>query len=240
MTFEVYEMLQIQQFRYAHDNLAYLIHGRTSALAIDGGASGEIRSFLENRRLKLLYVLNTHDHADHTAGNSALLETMQAIMLTNGDLPDGYELDLEGHVIRVLHTPGHTEDSKCFHAGNALISGDTLFNGTIGNCFSGNLRGFYLSIKKLMALPAETIIYAGHDYVRDSMVFAKYLEPGNEHIQLFLGRYNPAHVFSTLTDEFQINPYFRFNEDGIVAFLKQRGLPVDTEWDRWQSLMRIE
>jgi hydroxyacylglutathione hydrolase len=72
------------------------------------------------------------------------------------------------------------------------------------------------------------------------MVFAKYLEPGNDHIQRFLDRYNPAHVSSTLADEFQINPYFRFNEDGIVAFLKQRGLPVATEWDRWQSLMRIE
>lgn len=233
-------MLQIRQFRYDHDNLGYLIYGRTSALAIDGGASGAILSFLERHRLKLLYVLNTHDHADHTAGNGALLETTQTIMLTNDDLPDGGELGLEGFPIRVLHTPGHTDDSKCFQTDNALISGDTLFNGTIGNCFSGNLKSFYLSVKKIMALPAGTIIYAGHDYVRDSMVFAKYLEPGNEHIQRFLDRYNPAHVFSTLTDEFQINPYFRFNEEGIVAFLKQRGLPINTEWNRWQSLMRIE
>jgi hydroxyacylglutathione hydrolase len=233
-------MLEIRQFRYAHDNLGYLIHGGTTALAIDGGAVGEMLSFTRERGLKLVYVMNTHDHADHTPGNGALLCGSGAMLLADADLPDGHRIDLDGSAVQVIHTPGHTYDSKCFYAENTLIGGDTLFNGTIGNCFTGDLRRFYRSIKRLMALPEETIVYAGHDYVKDSMVFAKYLEPENVEIDPFLRRYNPAHVYSTIADEKRVNPYFRFNEDGIVAVLKKRGLPVQTEWERWQSLMRIE
>jgi len=233
-------MFHVRQFRYAHDNLSYLVYGPSSALAIDGGATGAILSFLENRGLKLVYVMNTHDHADHTAGNGELLRATRAQLLTHRDLPHRRKIEIEGSVVEVLHTPGHTEDSKCFYTENFLISGDTLFNGTIGNCFTGDLKRFYESIKGLMALPAATVVYAGHDYVKDSMVFARYLEPDNDHIDAYLRRYDPAHVASTLADEMQINPYFRFNEESIIDFLKRRGLPVNTEWERWQSLMRIE
>ncbi len=39
--------------------------------------------------------------------------------------------------IEVLDTPGHTDDSLSFSVDGCLITGDTLFNGTVGNCFSG-------------------------------------------------------------------------------------------------------
>jgi hydroxyacylglutathione hydrolase len=233
-------MLEIRQFRYAHDNLSYLIYGGKQALAIDGGAAGEMLSFSRERGLTLVYVTNTHDHADHTPGNDTLLRSSGATFLADADLPDGYRIDLDGSAVQVLHTPGHTYDSKCFYAENTLIGGDTLFNGTIGNCFTGDIRRFYQSIKRLMALPEETIVYAGHDYVKDSMAFAKYLEPENVEIDRFLHRYDPDHVYSTIADEKLVNPYFRFNEESIVAVLRKRGLPVQTEWERWQSLMRIE
>jgi hydroxyacylglutathione hydrolase len=69
---------------------------------------------------------------------------------------------------------------------------------------------------------------------------ARYLEPENEAIKLFLEKYDPAHVFSTIKEERAINPYLRFNEPSIVSFLKQEGLPAETEIDRWNSLMSIE
>jgi hydroxyacylglutathione hydrolase len=149
---------------------------------------------------------------------------------------------MEGGRIEILNTPGHTKDSVCFHIDNRiLISGDTLFNGTIGNCFTGDLRSFFQSIKKLMALPTGTLVYAGHDYTKDAMLFAGNIEPDNEkNIESFLGRYNPDHVFSTLEDEYRVNPYFRFNNIGIINLLKERKLPLGTEWERWQSLMSIE
>jgi len=77
-----------------------------------------------------------------------------------------------------------------------------------------------------MVLPPETLIYAGHDYVRDSLAFAEYLEPGNEDIKRFRAAYDPRDVYSTLAEELKINPYLRFNEEPIVALLKEKDLPM--------------
>jgi hydroxyacylglutathione hydrolase len=233
-------MLKVRQFRYGADNLGYLVYGADSGMAIDGGAADAIRSFLAEHRLTLQYVANTHSHLDHTSGNGALLAGSPARLLAGADLPDSGTIGLDAGKIRIIRTPGHTEDSLCFSAGKALIAGDTLFNGTIGNCFSGDVAGFYRSIKKLMALPDETVVYAGHDYVRDSLAFARRLEPDNRPIEDFRGRYDRRHVYSTIAEERQINPYFRFNEPGIVNLLAMLGLPRETEWERWQSLMSIE
>lgn len=232
-------MLEVKQFRYGADNLGYLVYGAESGIAIDGGAVDAMLAFLAEHRIYLAYVANTHNHHDHTCGNEALLRGSQARFLTSADLRGG-TITLEAQEIRIIDTPGHTKDSLCFYTGQALISGDTLFNGTIGNCFSGDLEAFYRSIRTLMALPDETTVYAGHDYVRDSMAFAKRLEPGNTAIGDFLRRYDFNHVYSTIALEKKINPYFRFNEPDIVNLLTKRGLPVSSDWERWQSLMSVE
>ncbi|HYA13090.1 MAG TPA: MBL fold metallo-hydrolase, partial [Syntrophales bacterium] len=205
-------MLRVRQFRYNLDNLSYLIYGENQALAIDGGAAKEIFYFIESRNLNLHFVANTHEHLDHTSGNRMLLDRTNAQLLRHEDIINKGGIGLEGQIINMYNTPGHTDDSVCFHVNGILLSGDTLFNGTIGNCFSGNLINFYHSIKRLMTLPANTMIYAGHDYVHDAMNFAKKLEPDNKYIDVFLDSYRSEHVFSTMTDEMKINPYLRFNE----------------------------
>jgi hydroxyacylglutathione hydrolase len=230
-------MLAVAQFRYSADNLAYLVYGPQSAMAVDGGAVDDIVRFLAEHSLNLRYVVNTHRHYDHTAGNEFLLQRYSAQFIPCQYLALMEKITLDDEPIRIYATPGHSEDSLCFHVGNVLIAGDTLFNGTIGNCFSGRSDLFYQSIKKLMTLPPETIIYAGHDYVKDSIYFARHLEPDNPHLNRFLRDYDSEHVFSTLDDEFKINPYLRFNDEKIIAILKNEGLPHATEWERWQSLM---
>ncbi|MFA4916956.1 MAG: MBL fold metallo-hydrolase [Syntrophales bacterium] len=233
-------MLKIKQFRYAVDNLSYLVYGKSCALAIDGGAPEKILSFIKNMGLNLVLVANTHSHQDHTVGNRDLLDKTESRLLMYSDLPENGELDLEGHIIRIYRTPGHSHDSICFHLHNILITGDTFFNGTIGNCFTGDIKSFYHSIKSIMGLPSNTVIYAGHDYLKDAMSFAGHLEPDNGDIDLFLRKYNPEHVFSILEEERKVNPYVRFNDEKIITLLRKMGLPGETEWERWQSLMRLE
>ena len=68
--------------------------------------------------------------------------------------------------IDFLHTPGHTPGSQCFLVRNALVSGDTLF---IQGCGRVDLPGadpdaMYDSLRKLAALPDDTVLYPGHDY----------------------------------------------------------------------------
>lgn len=234
-------MSNIEQFRYGTDNFAYLIYGKEQAIAIDGGAWKEILSFLKQKNLILNLVTNTHSHYDHTSGNEYLLKATGAKFLNPSGLPDNYKIILEGETIAVYRTPGHTNDSVCFHTGNFLVSGDTLFNATIGNCFSGNLKSFYVSIKQLMNLPDETIIYAGHDYVAASLAFARHLEKENIDIDIFCNTLNSrSTLYSTMAEERKINPYLRFNEDSIISILKKNNLPHSTEWERWNSLMSIE
>jgi hydroxyacylglutathione hydrolase len=232
--------MKVKQFRYSTDNFTYLLYNKNSAAIIDGGAIENALLFLEGKRINLKYIVNTHGHADHTGGNRALVNRTKADLLDNRILRKNKSLQLGNQSIEVFHTPGHTQDSICFHVDNFLITGDTLFNGTVGNCFSGDLKRFYNSIKMLMAFPDETVIYAGHDYIKDSMVFAKALEPENPDIDTFIENYDPAHVFSTLQEERKINPYLKFNDNKIIAFLEQKGLAVGTEYDRWVSLMGIE
>ncbi|MFA5284392.1 MAG: MBL fold metallo-hydrolase [Smithellaceae bacterium] len=232
-------MLNIEQFRYG-DNLAYLLYGKTEAIAIDGGAWQEILSFLKQHHLTLRYVTNTHLHYDHTPGNDSLLEKTKAEFLDCATLADNEEIFVDGEPVVVYRTPGHSKDSICFHAGNNLVTGDTLFNATVGNCFTGDLKGFFNSIKRLMALPDDTRIFAGHDYVRDSLAFAKHLEPQNKDIERFRQSCDPDFLYSTLAEERKINPYLRFNEPPILKLIQDRHLPHATEWERWQSLMAIE
>jgi hydroxyacylglutathione hydrolase len=66
------------------------------------------------------------------------------------------------------------------------------------------------------------------------------LEPDNADIPLFLKKYDRNLVHSTLADEWKVNPYLRFNDPKITAVLQAKGLPVATEWERWQSLMSLE
>ncbi len=232
-------MIKIKQFHFALDNLGYLIYGNSEAVAIDCGAFEQMLAFIRSKGLSLSFIANTHNHADHIMGNDMILKSVKTRLLSYDDLPDGTAIEIEGAPIRIYHTPGHTEDSICFLVHGYLITGDTLFNGTVGNCFSGDLSAFYESIKRIMDLPGNTVVYAGHDYVRDAMAYAKKLEPENGKIDIYLKNYSPDHIWSMLKDEMDVNPYLRFNEEKIISFLRQRGFPTATEWERWQSLMSI-
>ena len=233
-------MLTIRQFRYSSDNLAYVIHGHREAIAIDGGATEEILSYLSEKKLDLALVTNTHAHPDHTPGNNGLLDITGTTEIKPLEAAAKKHIKIENEIVRVYHTPGHSLDSVTFHIDSRIITGDTLFNGTVGNCFSGDMKAFFDSIEKLMSLPGETVIYAGHDYVEYSMAFARIVEPHNPHIEPFLKTYDPAHVFSTLDDEKRINPYVRFNDPEMIRLLESRGLPTSTEYERWESIMSLD
>ena len=232
--------MNVIQLRYGADNLGYLLVAGGEAIAIDGGAAAEILSYLATHDLTLVAITNTHGHADHTPGNARLARVTRASVLSPEELVRAGSVAIGGQTVRILLTPGHTKDSVCFDGPGFVITGDTLFNGTIGNCFSGDLEGFYRSLLSLLALPEDKRVYAGHDYVRDSMAFARHLEPDHPAWDAYLeSGYDPAHVFSTLEQEKQINPYLRWNAPAIVAILRANGLPTATDFERFASLMKL-
>jgi hydroxyacylglutathione hydrolase len=232
--------VKIKQFRYGRNNLGYLLYGKRQGLAIDGGAVEEMLEFIRLNGLVLKGITNTHGHGDHTCGNRQLQAESKAPLFEDASIRGKKRIELDGEFIEVLETPGHTADSVCFRTADILVTGDTLFNGTVGNCFSGDMQGFFASIKKLMRLPPETRVYAGHDYVRDSLAFAAKVEPCNRKVTAYLEKYDPAHVVSCLADELEVNPFLRFNQQSIMEELGRRGMKRSTEFDRWESLMWIE
>jgi hydroxyacylglutathione hydrolase len=233
-------MLTITQFRYSADNLGYVVHGPKTAVAIDPGAVENILEYLETHGLTLSHVINTHTHPDHTMGNAEMLSRSGAVHLDFQALLNAGRVEIDGERLLVHHTPGHMNDCLTFENNGRLITGDTFFNGTVGTCFSGDMTSFFHSVSFLLTFPDETQIYAGHDYVKESMAFARTIEPDNEaEISRFLSLYDPDHVVSTLADERRANPFVRFNEKSLVDTMKQRGLPVATELERWNSVMEL-
>ncbi|MCF8094696.1 MAG: hydroxyacylglutathione hydrolase [Desulfobacteraceae bacterium] len=222
--------MKIRQFRYGADNLGYLLYNDKSAVAIDGGSPEEILRFAKQDGLEIRYVTNTHSHPDHTSGNRELLENSGAEYLDFQTLVKTKKIDLGDERIEIFHTPGHTRDSVCFYSPPYLVSGDTLFNGKVGKCFTGNIETFLDSIKILLGLPEETLVYAGHDYVREYMEFIRGLEPDNIHIDKYLEKYDPGHVCFLLADEKRVDPFLRFNDEKIVSILKNRELAQKPKW----------
>jgi len=232
--------MYIKQFRYNSDNLAYIIHGTSHAIAIDGGAVADILSYLNKKNLTLKYIFNTHNHGDHTSGNNRLLQTTEATFVSVNTLIAEKNVQIENMNIRIYDTPGHTRDSICFHANDWLITGDTLFNGTVGNCFTNDEATFVNSLKKILTLPDHTIIYAGHDYVLPALRFAKKHVQNVKAVDEFLTTYHPDHVFSKLAQEKVHNIFLRLNSPDTITLLQSKGLANGDHTQRFRSLKEIE
>ena len=136
----------------------------------------EYISLLNEFDLKLVKVIDTHSHADHITGASALRDQTKCVTIMGDQTPaDAVEIKVKDEEIikldqleiKALHTPGHTSDSFSFLMNDHLFSGDTLLiNGTGRTDFqNGSAKDAYNSIfKKLLKLPEETLLYPAHDY----------------------------------------------------------------------------
>ncbi len=167
---------QIQQHS---DNFSYIIADeatREAAVVDSSFNAGEIIRVLKTERLTLKYVVNTHGHSDHTAGNTELLSMSKAqtvahkLSRIDADIKvdDGDIIRIGNVPIKVIYTPGHTPDSMCLLVDNKkLLTGDTLFVGECGRTDlpGGNPKSLYESLfNKLLKLSDDVEVYPGHDY----------------------------------------------------------------------------
>ena len=131
--------------------------------------------------LKIKGALVSHFHFDHTNGIEELLGSCDVPVYVNKkDVPfldfshqnvkaadDGQKVAVGDIEIELIHTPGHTQGSQCFHVRDRLISGDTLFINACGRCDlpGGDPKQMYDTLtKKLMKFPDETVLCPGHNY----------------------------------------------------------------------------
>jgi hydroxyacylglutathione hydrolase len=117
--------------------------------------------------------------------------------------------------IQVLTLPGHTQNHVAYLIGNNLFCGDILFPGACGKVEGHGYQKMYTSLQKIAQLPKNTLLYPGHEYTVQTLLFAQHIDPNNRYIQTRLDRAKTqrAHAQSTLpvqlADELKTNPFLR-------------------------------
>lgn len=176
------------------DQNCYIVRRRDTSdvLVIDPGLQHpRTLDILDRQHLRCARILLTHGHPDHASGVPAVKaahgceaaihpddhEQLAAIRRFPGvpadfpdvvceqELRDGEVIEWQGLDIEVLHTPGHTRGSVCFRMGPDLVSGDTLFNRSVGRTDlpGGDWPSLIFSIEnRLYTLPPKTVVYPGH------------------------------------------------------------------------------
>ncbi len=173
----------------------YVIESKREAIVVDPGDEPDrIVRFLRDISIRPKNIVATHAHFDHVLGvdrvrNSKvatflihrgdlpILESMQSRVRqlmgfevppppkVDGFLKDGDLLRLGDETIRVLHTPGHSPGSISLSGNGYVLTGDALFNQSIGRTDlpGGDLNTLLHSIReRLFKLDDETIVYPGH------------------------------------------------------------------------------
>jgi len=168
-------------------------HG-VGALVDPGDGSKGILDKVQSSGLTIQYIINTHGHFDHVGAVGRVKEALQIPFYLHEDekelLESEYNLKMAEYIgvkpspppnrwlvdeevveicshfsFTVHHTPGHTEGGCCFRVQDRLITGDTLFKGSVGRTDlpGGNSRDLLESIKnKILVLEDSIRVYPGH------------------------------------------------------------------------------
>lgn len=169
----------VRQLRIgAMDVFTYIVGCETTKEAVVIDPGGEVDRIVKEARregLQIKYIFNTHGHWDHTVGNEPLKSLTGASIVRHEKEPGGHvDIPLKDEapfqvgkiVFTVFLTPGHTPGGVCLYAEGQLFTGDTLFVGDSGRTDlpGGHRPTLGASIRRLMALPDETVVWPGHDY----------------------------------------------------------------------------
>lgn len=230
--------LEVHMFPCLSDNYGFLIHDPDTdfTAVIDTPEVEAINAALSEKGWRLTHILNTHHHFDHAGGNEALKAqwgcTIVGAAVDAARIPgidvqvvDGERLPFGSSEAQVLETPGHTTGHIAFYFAEDGIAfvGDTLFALGCGRLFEGSPEQMWTSLKKLMALPDETVVYCAHEYTQANAAFALSVEPGNgdllarcEEINSLRARGVPT-VPTTIGLEKATNPFLRPDSENLRA-----------------------
>lgn len=241
--------LQIHQFPCLSDNYGVIIHDDEAGVtaSIDAPDARAVQAALDEKGWRLTHIFTTHHHADHTGGNAALKQASgckvigpraEADRIADIDeqVGEGDTFKFGEHEVRVFDTPGHTSGHISYYMPGAKVAfvGDTMFAMGCGRLFEGTAETMWSSLKKLMALPADTEVYCGHEYTLSNAKFAATVDPDNAELKDRIARVEALRNMgqptlpTTIGTELATNPFLRAGDAGMRAHL---GMADAQDWE---------
>lgn len=163
------------------------------AILVDPGDEPDrIIDMIKEEELQLKYIVCTHAHFDHVGAIPELRQETGTPVLIHRDereiyeaardmaafwgydidpLPEpdrfveeGEKLKVGGLEFTVLHTPGHSPGGISLYGEGIVVTGDTLFAGSVGRTdfHGGDIEKLKASFRRLLELPEETVVLPGH------------------------------------------------------------------------------
>lgn len=228
--------LEIVTVPCLQDNYAYLLHDAASGetALVDAPEAAPILAALKERGWRLGAILLTHHHADHVQAVDELRAATGARVIgaaadrhrlpaLDTAVAEGDTLTVCGEPMRVIDVSGHTVGHVALYLPDtgAVFSGDSLMACGCGRLFEGTPAMMWASLRKLMALPPETLVCSGHEYTTGNIAFALTIEPGNamlksrqSEVAAARARQQPT-VPSRLSEELATNPFLRPDQAAI-------------------------
>ena len=235
--------MKIEIIPCLQDNYSYLIidEKKNIACVVDPSESDPVIKYLENNKIDLKFILNTHHHYDHVGGNQKLKEKYGANVIgfkEDKDKIPGIDILVDDQEVwkyedfeaKIVHIPGHTLGHIYFYFYNekSVFTGDTLFSLGCGKIFEGTYAQMFDSLKKLKELPHETKIFCGHEYTMQNSKFCIAHDENNENLKNKIEeikkklKNNLPTIPSTIKEELECNIFLR--SDSVKNFSKMRDL----------------
>lgn len=152
---------------------------------------------ITKNNLRLTHVIDTHTHADHISGAASLVDKTACVYVIHKNSPvkcasvkidENLDYVFAGIPLKIIHTPGHTEDSVCLIVEECIFTGDALFlddGGAGRDDLSGGHPGkHWESLQKILQLPETLIVYPAHDYRNRQPSTLKQQKLTNPHLKL--------------------------------------------------------
>lgn len=166
----------------------------------------------------------------------APLKNKNQIPFADTYLEDGACLSVAGLEFAVLGLPGHTLGHIAFHQPEKrwLFSGDVLFGLGCGRLFEGTPEQAFASLRRIKALPPQTLIYCAHEYTETNLNFCKMLSlndnspifGGDEDLELYENELRSKRELALpsvplkLSIELKVNPFLLAKDVAQFAYLR--------------------
>lgn len=242
-------MLKIHQFPCLSDNYGYLAHDPASGetAAIDTPDADKYLAEAEAQGWTITQIWNTHWHPDHAGGNLKIKAATGATITgpkgeaekipgLDREVGGGDTVTLGDLTAHVIDVPGHTLGHIAYHipSEKTAFVGDAVFALGCGRVFEGTMAMMWESMKRVKALPADTMLYCAHEYTQANARFAETIETGNAALADYVAEVNARRakgertVPMPLARELATNPFLRADVPELQAAMGHAGDAVAT------------